>query len=166
MSTSALALDHSGRRSGSLSWFRSLTATAQDWSATVLRLTLALVIFPHGAQKLLGWFGGYGFGGTMGFFTGAMGLPWILGFAVIVIEFFGPLALAIGVATRAAALGIAAVMIGAVATTHAQFGFFMNWGGTAAGEGFEFHLLALGIAVAVMIKGGGAISLDREIVRR
>jgi putative oxidoreductase len=132
---------------------------------TVLRLTLAVVMFPHGAQKLLGWFGGYGFEGTMGFLTGGIGLPVVLAALVIGIEFFAPIALAVGFLSRAAALGIAAVMMGAVVTTHLPFGFFMNWSGAQGGEGFEFHLLVLGMAAALMIRGSGALSVDRWLGR-
>jgi putative oxidoreductase len=151
---------------GALAALTALTATERDWSQTALRVTLGVVMFPHGAQKLLGWFGGYGFEGTMGFLTGAVGLPWILGLLVIVAESFGALALVAGLFSRAAAFGIAAVMVGAVTTTHLANGFFMNWSGQQAGEGFEYHLLALVIAVAVMIRGGGAASADRAIAAR
>lgn len=137
--------------------------TDEDYGALVARLALGIVMFPHGAQKLLGWFGGYGFTGTMSFFTQTMGLPWIVGFLVIMIEFFGSLALILGVVSRLASLSIGVVMIGAVVTTHWQVGFFMNWNGNLSGEGFEFHLLALGLAAVLMIKGSGAFSIDRTI---
>jgi putative oxidoreductase len=138
-----------------------LIHTDGDVTSLVLRLTLAAVIFPHGAQKLLGWFGGYGLSGTMGFFTEQVGLPGLLAFLVIFIEFFGAVALAAGVLGRAAAAGIASVMVGAVLTTHLPYGFFMNWSGAQGGEGFEFHLLAIGIALALVLKGSGAASVDR-----
>ena len=141
-----------------------LITTTGDWTATMLRLTLGAVMLPHGAQKLLGWFGGYGFAGTMNFFTG-MGVPAFIAFLIIVTEFFGGLALLLGVGSRLAALGIAALMVGAVGLVHASNGFFMNWVGNQPGEGFEFHLLALGIALAVMVKGSGALSLDRRIAK-
>lgn len=143
-----------------------LLSTAHDVPQTLLRLTLALVIFPHGAQKLLGWWGGYGFSGTMGYLTSQVGLPWVVAFVVILAESVGALALAAGLLSRVAAAGIAAVMVGAIFTAHLQFGFFMNWNGNQAGEGFEYHLLVLGIALAVMIRGGGAWSLDRLLARR
>lgn len=126
----------------------------------VLRLALALVILPHGAQKLLGWFGGSGFKGTMGWFTQTMHIPALFGLLAIVAEFFGPLALVAGLLTRPAALGIAAVMVVAAVTTHLRNGFFMNWFGAQEGEGFEFHILAASIGVALAITGGGAWSLD------
>jgi putative oxidoreductase len=144
---------------------RALVRTDDDTSTTVLRLTLAAVMFPHGAQKLLGWFGGYGFEGTMGYLTQGMGLPWVVAALVIAIEFFGPIALALGFLSRVAAAGVAAVMVGAVLTSHVQHGFFMNWSGAQAGEGFEFHLLVLAITAALMIRGSGDLSLDRRISR-
>jgi len=148
------------------SWLWQLGRTDPSYAALVLRLTLAIVMFPHGAQKLLGWFGGLGFSGTMAALTETNGLPAVVAFLVIVIEFFGSIGLALGFLSRIAAAGIAAVMIGAVLTTHVQVGFFMNWFGNQTGEGFEYHLLALGIALAVMIEGSGAISLDRMLSDR
>jgi putative oxidoreductase len=142
---------------------RDLVGTDGDAASTVLRLTLAAVMFPHGAQKLLGWFGGYGFEGTMGFLTGAIGLPWLVAALVIAIEFFGPIALALGFLSRVAAAGVAAVMVGAVLTSHVEHGFFMNWSGMQAGEGFEFHLLVLAMTAALMIRGSGALSIDRRL---
>lgn len=141
-------------------------ATDQSWPLLMLRLTLAVVIFPHGAQKLLGWFGGFGFTGTMGYFTESVGIPYVLGVLVMIAEFFGSIALVIGFAGRIAALGIAAVMVGAVVTTHLPNGFFMNWTGTQAGEGFEYHILALGMCLAILIGGSGALSVDRLVTRR
>ena len=141
---------------------RALSTTA-GWSSTVARLVLAVVMFPHGAQKLLGWFGGYGFAGTLGFLTDKMGLPKPLAASVILIEFAAPLLLVAGLGTRFAALGIGAIMIGAIATVHASQGFFMNWSGTQAGEGFEYHLLALGLVAVLLAQGGGRWSLDRRL---
>src|SRR5262249_1254565 len=124
------------------------------------RVLLGVVMFPHGAQKLLGWFGGYGFSGTMGFFTDTMHLPAPIALLIIIAESVGAIALVVGAGTRIAALGIAAVMIGAIATTHASFGFFMNWFGAQKGEGFEYHLLALALALPLVIRGGGLFSVD------
>jgi putative oxidoreductase len=125
----------------------------------ILRLTLAVVFFPHGAQKVFGWFGGHGFKNTLQVFTSS-GIP--TGFALLAIaaEFLGSLGLAVGFLTRVAAFGIACVMLMAIATVHWPHGFFMNWSDTQQGEGFEYHLLALGLAIAVMILGGGAWSMD------
>ena len=140
-----------------------LLATDHSRSLLFQRLVLGAVMFPHGAQKLLGWFGGYGWSGTMGFFTHGMGMPAALGALIIFIEFFGSLALVTGTLSRFAALGVAVVMVGAVVTTHLSNGFFMNWGGKAAGEGFEYHLLALALALPIIVRGGGAYSVDRAI---
>jgi putative oxidoreductase len=139
---------------------------ATDRSATrfLLRVVIASVMFPHGAQKLFGWFGGYGFTGTMGFFE-AMGLPATIGLLVILIESFGAIALALGLATRVAATGMIAVMVGAIATVHLPNGLFMNWFGNQAGEGFEFHLLVIAISSALMLDGAGRFSIDRLIAR-
>ncbi len=145
---------------------RLLFGTGAHWSGLFLRLTLAAVMFPHGAQKALGWWGGYGFDGTMNFLTGTVGLPWIVALLVIAIEFLGPVALALGALTRLAALGMAAVMVGAVATVHAANGFFMNWSGAQPGEGFEYHLLVIGIALALLVGGGGRGSFDRSLASR
>lgn len=138
-------------------------STDNDFAPLLLRLILGLVILPHGLQKTLGMFGGYGFAGTLDFFTTQMGVPAIVAGLVILAESLGALGLLVGFATRLGALGIAMVMSGAILMVHWQNGFFMNWGGNQPGEGFEFHLLALGIALALLIKGGGALSIDRLI---
>jgi putative oxidoreductase len=143
--------------------WNALIRTDNDVAALVLRLTLGIIMFPHGAQKLLGWFGGFGFAGTMHHFTAGMGIPYVIALLVVVAEFFGSLALIAGFLTRVAAAGIGGVMLGAVAMVHWPIGFFMNWLGKQAGEGFEYHLLALGIVIALLIKGGGAASVDRML---
>jgi putative oxidoreductase len=147
---------------------QSLLATPRDATATVARLALGLMILPHGMQKLFGSFGGYGFEGTMGYFTGAMGIPWIFAFLAIIAEFFGGLGLITGLLGRMAAFGAGSVMVVAAITSHLQHGFFMNWGGSlpAGAEGWEFHLLAVALAAVVVIRGSGALSLDRLITRK
>ena len=137
-----------------------------DSSKTLLvqRVLLGAVMLPHGAQKFLGWFGGYGFSGTMDYFTSRLHIPSPLGFLVIASEAFGSLGLLLGLGTRLAAFGTAATMIGAVLSTHLQAGFFMNWFGAQQGEGFEYHLLALGLAVPLIVRGGGALALDRRLL--
>lgn len=140
--------------------FARLLATDASVTRFVQRLVLGAVILPHGLQKLVGWFGGYGFTGTMGFLTGAVGLPYPIAVLVIVAESAGALGLISGLLTRVAAFGVAAVMIGAVVTSHLSNGFFMNWAGTQSGEGFEYHLLALALALPLVVAGGGAWSLD------
>ena len=144
--------------------FRKLLTTDNDRTTILLRLTLAVVLFPHGAQKVLGWFGGSGFSGTMDFFTSNMGIPAVLAFLAILAEFLGPLGLVSGLLTRVAAFGIGVTMTVA-AFFHKGHGFFMNWFGNQQGEGFEYHLLAIGLALALVIKGGGAWSLDRKIAK-
>jgi putative oxidoreductase len=125
----------------------------------IIRVVLAIVILPHGMQKLFGLFGGYGFGGTMNFFTQNVGMPWILGFLVIVGESFGMLLLLAGIFSRLVAASLVIIMFGAL-SFHASNGFFMNWSGNQAGEGIEFFLLAIGMAVQVVIKGAGKWSVD------
>lgn len=145
---------------------RKLISTNDDPIALVLRLALGLVIFPHGAQKLLGWFGGFGYHGTMGFFTQNLHIPAFFAFLAIVAEFFGGLGLVLGLLGRGAAFGVSVVMAVAVVLAHAHNGFFMNWAGNKTGEGFEYHILALAIGLAVMIRGSGAFSIDRVLTRR
>lgn len=142
---------------------KKLTTTTNTWIPTIARITLGVVMLPHGLQKTFGMFGGYGWEGTMGFLTGQMGLPTAIAALTILAESAGALGLIVGLFTRLAAFGIASVMIGAVLTVHLPNGFFMNWGGKAPGEGFEYHLLALGLAAIVMIRGGGNASLDQAI---
>ena len=145
---------------------RDLLRTEASYSQTLLRVTLGAVMFPHGAQHALGWFGGYGFGGTFGWMTETLGFPAPLAALAIVTELVGSIALVLGLGGRVAALGIAGLMVGA-ASTHVPNGFFMNWFGTlpAGVEGFEYHLLALVIAIAVVVRGSGALSLDRVLMR-
>lgn len=139
---------------------RKLIQTDKDISSLVLRVLLGIVFFPHGAQKVFGWFGGYGFSGTMEFFTGKMGIPVIFAFLAIMAEFLGSLGLLSGFLTRIAAFGIACNMTVAIFMVHLPNGFFMNWFGNQKGEGFEYHILAVAIAIALMIKGGGKLSVD------
>lgn len=144
---------------------RPLMRTTDDTAALVLRLALAIVIWPHGAQKVLGWWGGGGLAGSMQFLHGMIGLPTPIAWLEIAIEFVGPILLAVGLLGRVAAFGIAVIMIGAVITTHLHNGFFMNWSGQKAGEGFEYHILAVAIALAIMLRGSGLWSADRAITR-
>ncbi len=142
--------------------FRRLLATSDDWAMTVLRLALGVVFFAHGAQKMLGWFGGYGFSATMGYFTHS-GIPAPLAFLAIAAEFFGGIGLLVGLLSRVAASGIVVTMVVAVLKVHLPFGLFMNWSGAQKGEGFEYHLLAIAIGIAIMLNGGGVVSLDRAL---
>ena len=142
---------------------RDLLSTNGDWAVATARVVLGLVLFAHGAQKLLGWYGGPGFKSTVETLVTDIHLPKALAVLVICTEFFGGLGLMVGFFSRLAALGTLAAMLGAVATVHYRFGLFMNWFGEKKGHGFEYHLLAIALALVVMIKGGGALSLDRAI---
>jgi putative oxidoreductase len=141
----------------------ALLATEKSSVLTILRLTLGLVILPHGLQKTIGWFGGYGFTATMGFFTG-VGIPAFFALLAIAAESAGAIALITGVTTRIAAFGIGVTMLVA-SQMHKANGFFMNWSGQQKGEGFEFHILAIAIAVALMIGGAGRFSIDRQLTK-
>jgi putative oxidoreductase len=143
--------------------FRRLFQTNYDKVLTFQRILLGLVFFPHGAQKMLGWFGGFGFKGTMNFFTQHEHIPYIFALLAILAEFLGSLGLITGFLTRIAAFGIACNMIVAILMSHAQNGFFMNWMGNQKGEGYEYHLLALTLLISVILRGAGAFSVDRKI---
>ena len=140
-----------------------LLQTDSSLTGLILRVTLAVVMFPHGAQKVFGWFGGHGFKGTMKAFTGS-GIPTVFALLAIAAESLGPLGLAVGLLTRVAAFGIACLMLVAIVTVHWPNGFFMNWEGNQKGEGFEYHLLALAMAISLIIVGAGAWSLDGALV--
>ena len=141
--------------------FHRIASTTNDYAITILRLVLGCVFFAHGAQKMLGWFGGYGFSGTMGFFTHQMGIPAPFAFLAICAEFFGGLGLILGLLGRIAAFGIICNMLVAIVMVHGANGLFMNWAGNQKGEGFEYHLLAIAIGLLIVIKGSGALSVDR-----
>ena len=143
--------------------FKKLISTSDDLTLTILRVVLGVVFFAHGAQKMLGWFGGYGFSGTMGFFTHQLRIPAALAFLAIVTEFFGGLGLIVGFLTRIPALGIGVEMIAVIFMVHLPNGFFMNWTGAQKGEGFEYHLLTIAIAAVLLLRGGGACSVDRTL---
>jgi putative oxidoreductase len=145
---------------------RRLIATDNDSATAILRLVLGVIFFAHGAQKMLGWFGGYGFTGTMGFFTGVLHIPAVFAFLAIAAEFFGGLGLLFGLFTRVASLGVFCNMIVAIAMVHGRFGFWMNWTGAQKGEGYEYHLLLLAASAFLMIRGAGAASLDRLLSSR
>jgi putative oxidoreductase len=140
--------------------------TDEAVSSLVLRLILGIVFFPHGAQKVLGWFGGPGFNPTLVLFTDKAGIPLILAFLAIMAEFLGPLALVTGFLTRLAAFGIVVNMVVCALMNHVKNGFFMNWFGNQKGEGFEYHLLVIAIGIALIIKGGGKWSLDGWFSKR
>jgi putative oxidoreductase len=142
-----------------------LFKTDHSFVPLLVRLTLGIVMFAHGAQLALGWFGGYGYSATMGFFTQQMHIPALFAFLAIAAEFAGSIGLIFGALSRVAAFGIAATMVVAVLLGHIGNGFFMNWSGAQKGEGFEYHLLAIALALVVMINGAGKWSLDGLVAR-
>src|SRR5262245_14810740 len=146
---------------------RNITSTSNDGVLTVQRLLLGIVIFAHGAQKMLGWFGGYGYAGTMGYFA-SLGIPTIFGVLATLAGCLGGIGMLLGLFGRGAAASIICNMTMAILLVHRPNGLFMNWGlavvgKTAAGEGYEFHLLAIALAIAVLVKGSGALSADRAL---
>jgi putative oxidoreductase len=143
-----------------------LFSAHNDWTGLILRFTLGSVILPHGAQKLLGWFGGYGFSGTMNYFTEVVHLPWIVGFAVIMLETFGALLLILGFGTRILGILMSILMLGIIFSVHIENGFFMNWFGNQKGEGIEYFLLAIGLGLGVVVNGAGIYSIDAVISRQ
>jgi len=145
----------------------AVLSTSSDSTATIARLALGIMILPHGLQKAFGLFGGYGFEGTMGFFTETLGIPALFAFLAIAAELAGGLGLILGLTGRIAALGVGSVMVVAALMNHVQHGFFMNWGGgmPAGAEGWEFHLVAVALAAIVMLRGSGALSIDRLLSR-
>jgi putative oxidoreductase len=141
---------------------RRILHSSPDFAPLLARVTLGLVLFPHGAQHMLGWFGGYGFGGTLGWMTGTLGFPAPLAALAIATEFIAPFVLLLGLGGRPAALGIVGLMLGAL-STHVANGFFMNWFGSlpAGSEGFEYHIVVMALASTVLLQGSGAWSIDR-----
>ena len=144
-------------------FMKYLFQTNDNFSYWVPRVILGCVMLPHGAQKLFGWFGGFGFTNTMTYFTQTAGLPWIIAFLIIMGESLGSLGLIIGFCTRLSALGLICIMVGAIITVHIPNGFFMNWFGKQAGEGFEYHLLVIGMSIPLLVSGGGKYSVDMLI---
>jgi len=149
-----------------MKFLKSFFHTDDSTTHLILRVMLGLVFFFHGGQKLLGWFGGHGFDATMGFFTDKMGIPALIAFLVIIGESFGALGLITGFLTRLSAAGVACIMLGAIAMVNWNNGIFMNWTGQQAGEGFEYHLLALAIAIPLILYGGGKFSVDQIVEKK
>ncbi|HEX2091351.1 MAG TPA: DoxX family protein [Longimicrobiaceae bacterium] len=145
---------------------KRLIHTDDDLATFVIRVTLGLVVAAHGAQKLLGWFGGHGPAETTEMFQRAFGIPVALGWMVVLSDSLGALALVLGIFGRLAAAGTGLVMLGAIYFVHGRWGFFMNWYTQPRGEGFEFHLLALAMVIAILIRGSGRWSVDRVLTRR
>lgn len=145
--------------------FREIFQTDNTTGFMFLRLSLGIVMFFHGAQKLLGWFGGPGYEKTVEMFATNYGFPSFIAVLIIVVEFFGSIGLVVGLFTRVAAMAIA-INIGICAyINHLRYGFFMNWFGKQAGEGYEYHILVLGICFALIVKGAGTFSFDRFFSR-
>lgn len=145
---------------------KRILATKDEWVGLVTRLTIGIIILPHGLQKLFGMFGGFGFEGTMGFLTSTAHLPWIIAFIVIIIESVGAMSLIVGFASRIWAALMIVLMIGAINVAHLSNGFFMNWSGMQKGEGFEYHLLVIGLSIATLIVGSGKYSIDELIAKK
>lgn len=140
--------------------------TSDDKVLTFLRLALAIVVFPHGAQKVLGWFGGPGLAGTYGFFTTQLHIPAALAILGIAAEFLGSLGLIVGFLGRIAAFGILVNFIVAGSLVYKMGGFyFMNWGGQQKGEGIEFFILLLVVAIIIIVRGSGAWSVDHALTK-
>jgi putative oxidoreductase len=151
---------------------RKIVNTNNDFTLTILRLILGVIFLCHGGQKVLGWFGGSTFGDTMHAFTQNMHIPAPLAFLAIMAEFAGGIGLIVGFLGRIAAFGIICNMVVAISMVHGKFGLFMNWSqkvadfSTAAGEGYEYHLLAIAVGLAILVKGSGALSIDRALTRK
>lgn len=145
---------------------KEILSTHLRWEGTLLRLLLGIVIFAHGAQKLLGWYGGFGFAGTMDFFTGTVGLPWLVGLLIILLESVGALLIIAGLLTRVWASLLVVLFIGIIASSHLQYGFFMNWFGQQQGEGYEFHLLVIAMSLALALGGSGRLSTDYWLLKK
>lgn len=144
----------------------NIVSTGDHYTGFIYRITLGIVILPHGLQLLLGWFGGFGFAGSMQYFTQAEGLPWLVGFLVIILQSFGALAILAGLGARLMAFATIIMFAGMIITSHLDYGFFMNWGGNQQGEGFEYHLLVIGLALALMLNGAGRYSVDLYLTRK
>ena len=140
---------------------RNLFSTDPDWTLTAIRLILGVVFFAHGAQKLLGWFGGAGLKETLRTMQQFVGLPAPVALLAVMAEFLGGLGLIAGLLSRLAAIGICVTMLSAILMVHGRNGLFMNWLGDRKGHGIEYHLLAIGLAIAIVVRGSGAVSLDR-----
>jgi putative oxidoreductase len=163
---SRAASTHRSEKTGTKSLLAALVRTDDALWPLILRVTAGIVVLPHGIQKVSGFLGGWGgIGGTLRFFTDVLHLPAFTGVFATISDFAGAIGLLAGVFTRVAAAGTIVVMIGAMVTLHVANGFFMNWGGTQAGEGYEYHLLVIGMMTALMLGGGGRGSVDRSLGR-
>jgi putative oxidoreductase len=130
--------------------------SAVDWALLVARIVVGVVFMAHGAQKLFGAFGGPGL-------SAVVQMMGPLGYLVTIGEFFGGLGLIFGFLSRFSAASIILIMLGAIGMVHSQFGFFMNWTGKQAGEGFEYHLLVIGTLLPILIAGPGRYAIGRYL---
>lgn len=142
------------------------SVNVSDVTLLLTRIFLGGIVFAHGAQKLFGWFAGYGFDGTVDYFTETIGLPYLLAVLIILAESIGMIALVLGLFSRILSASVILIMLGAIFAAHDQFGFFMNWSGTKAGEGVEFHLAIIALAAVVMLQGAGFYSIDNYLLRK
>lgn len=149
-----------------MSYLKSLFSTKEHYSGLIVRLTLGIVILPHGLQFLFGWLGGSGFNGAMQYLTGYGGLPWIISLLVILLQSFGAVSILIGFAGRIMAFSTTILFIGMIVTSHLDHGFFMNWLGKQSGEGYEYHLLVIGLCINLLYTGSGSFSVDRFLSER
>jgi len=138
---------------------KNLYYTNSNIAGLIARIALGIVILPHGLQKLLGMFGGGGFSNTVDFFV-STGMPSIVAILIIVAESFGAISLIVGFFARFSAAAITLIMLGAIFMVHSTNGFFMNWLGSQEGEGFEYHILAIGLGLVVIFVGAGKASID------
>ncbi|MBN8675287.1 MAG: DoxX family protein [Chitinophagales bacterium] len=145
---------------------KKIFLSGDHWTGLAARIALGSLILPHGLQKAFGLFGGYGFTGTMQYFTDYIKVPWLLGAFIIFTEFIGAVLLIAGYAVRIWSMVIIAIMLGTIVTVHGKNGFFMNWGGTLQGEGYEYHLAIIALSVIVIIVGAGRYSIDRKLIRQ
>jgi putative oxidoreductase len=138
-----------------------ILSTDSDWIQTICRIILGVIFFAHGARKLFGWFAGPGLKRTIAAMKEFLGFPAVLTFGVVIVEFFGGLALVVGLLSRIAALGISITMLFAILMVHGRYGLFLNWFGDRKGHGYEYHVLVIGLAIVIIARGSGALSLDR-----
>jgi putative oxidoreductase len=140
--------------------------TNNDWTGLIMRLTTGLILFPHAMQHSTGWFNGYGFTGTMNWLTHSVHLPYFIGLLVIFIEVAGSICLVAGFASRIWALAVLVLMVGITLSVHVNNGFFMDWINTMNGEGYEYHLLFIGLCLAILLNGAGKFSVDNLLIKR
>ena len=147
--------------------FSRLAHTTNDPSVTLVRVVLGTIMFAHAAQKVFGWFGGNGWVPALEFYNGVLGIPVAIAAVAIIIELLSSMSMIVGFLSRIAALGVIAIMIGAITIMIGPNGFFMNWFGQmeAGAEGYEYHLLVIAMSLLLVAKGGGALSIDRLLTR-